>query len=302
MEPIIQKSLMAAKAGHEAILAGFGLERFILYGPVCGPNGRQWQERLTLTGRGQGQFQNVRSISDGSGDTVGLFRAPLAPNDLKEVIELTEQVGLLDEPPYRIEPADMCIRMTIIVGGMQIVKYIGVNEPERFDRLQPLFFRLQQVEQAIRQKPVRTLRVEMKMPDQATVGMQSVPVHLRFHNEGTEAFWIQHPRMLNEGAYYDRATLTYGYRTPIEPGVTPLPIEIMEAPLEPETEAGLQMIWMAAGGTQEIRTVASVNFHRPGKFLARSIYSNYSGEETVGGVRRLRGCVFSAEQTINVSE
>src|SRR5687768_9100374 len=123
MDPIIQKSLRAAKAGHEAILAGFGLERFTVYGAPCGSFGREWQERLTLTGQGLGQFQNVRSISDGSGDTVGLFRRSLEPNDLREVIELVEHVGLLDEPPFRIEPADLSIRMTIIVGGMQVVKY-----------------------------------------------------------------------------------------------------------------------------------------------------------------------------------
>jgi hypothetical protein len=302
MDPIIQKSLRAAKAGHEAILAGFGLERFTVYGPPCGSFGRQWQGRLTLTGRGQGSFQNVRSISDASGDPVGLFRAALAPNDLKEVIDLVEQVELLDEAPYRIEPADMCIRMTIIVGGMQVVKYIGVNEPDRIAKLQPLFRRLQQVELALRREPVRTLRLEMSIPEQAAVGMQTMPVILRFFNDGAESYWVQHPRMLNEGAYYDRSTLTYGYRSPIEPGITPLPIEVMEAPLEPEKEAGLQMIWMAAGGTQEIRMTANVNFHRPGKFLARSVYSNYSGEETVGGVLRMRGCVFSAEQTILVSE
>jgi hypothetical protein len=301
MDPIIQKSLRAAKAGHEAILAGFGLERWIVYGTPCGSYGRQWQERLTLTGRGLGQFQNVRSISDGSGDTVGLFSGSLEPNDLKESIELVEEVGLLDEAPYRIEPADMSIRMTIIVGGMHVVKYIGVNEPERMAKLQPLFRRLQNVELALRRNPVRTLRVEMAVPQQAAVGAQTIPVTLRFFNEGTESFWIQHPRMLNSGAYYDRATLAYGYRSTVEPGVTPLPIEVMEAGLIPETEAGLQMIWMAAGGTQEIRMRADVNFHQAGKFLARSVYSNYSGEETVGGVERLRGCVFSAEHAIVVS-
>ena len=301
MDPIIQKSLRAAKAGHEAILAGFGLEQLVVYGSPCGSFGRQWEERLTLTGQGQGQFRSVRSISDGGGDTVGLFRGSMEPADLKEVIELVEQVGLLDEAPYRIEPADMSIRMTIVVGGMQVVKYIGVNEPERIAKLQPLFRRLQQVELALRGKPVRTLRVETAVQGQAAVGMQSIPVTLRFFNEGTESFWRQHPRILNSGAYYDRAALTYGYRSVVEPGITPLPIEVMEAGLIPETEAGLQMIWMGAGAAQEIRMRADVDFHRTGKFLARSVYSNYSGEETVGGVPRLRGCVFSVEHTIMVS-
>ncbi|MFN0103709.1 MAG: hypothetical protein ACKV2U_16680 [Bryobacteraceae bacterium] len=301
MDPIIQKSLRAAKAGHEAILAGFGLERYVVYGPACGAFGRQWEDRLTMTGKGVGQFHNVRSISDGSGDAAGLFQGKLEPDDLKEVIELVEQVGLLDEAPFQIEPKDMSIRMTIIVGGMQVVKYVGLNEPERIAKLEPLFRRLRKVELALRENPVRTVRVDMTLPAQAAVGMQTIPVTLRFVNDGGESYWMQHPRMLNNGAYYDRATLTYGYRPPVEPGIAPPPIEVMESALLPETEAGLQMIWMAAGGAQEIRMRADVNFHQSGKFLARAVYSNYTGEETVGGVPRLRGCVFSAEHAIIVS-
>jgi hypothetical protein len=301
MDPILRKSLTAVKAGHEGLLAGFGLERYIEYGPPMGTYGRQWQERLVLRGTGAAMFENVRSITDGSGDEVGTYRGSLSPGELGEVIDLIESTGILEEAPYRIEPADMLIRITLIVGGIETIKYIGVNEPERLTALQPLFNRLQQIEMGLREKPSRSLGIEMTAPDVVTVGQHTIPVTLRFVNRGTEAYWILHPRALGKGAYYDRCTLHYGYRAPIQRGVTPLPIEVMEAPLYSDTETGLRLIWMPAGGAQEVRLLASVHFQQPGEHLLRAVYSNYTGEDAVGGVPRMRACVFSAEKSIPVS-
>ena len=301
MDPILRKALNAVKAGHAGLLAGFGLERFIQYGPPSGSTLRQWQERLWLLGTGTAGFENVRPITDGSGDEVGRYQGKIAPAELAEVIDLVDRVGLLDEAPYRIEPADMSIRMTIIVGGVEAVKFIGVNEPERLDKLHPLFQKLQEIELQLRNNPVRTLSMTMAAPDTAAVGMQTLPVTLRFVNRGTEAYWIQHPRALGRGAYYDRCTLNYGYRPPIQRGITPLPLEVMETVLRSDTEAGMQLIWLPAGGTQECHLGAEVHFQRAGEYLLRSVYSNYSGEDTVGGVPRMRGCVFSAEKSILVS-
>jgi hypothetical protein len=300
MDPILRKSLSAVKAGHEGLLAGFGLERFIEYGPPVGRGQRQWQERLTIRGTGAAAFENVRPITDGSGDEVGLYRGQVSREELAEVIDLVDAVGLLDEAPYRIEPADMSIRVTIIVGGMEAVKFIGVNEPERLDKLHPLFQKLQDIELGLRKYPVRVMAVTMAAPDAATVGMQRMPVTLRFTNRGTESYWMQHPRALGRGAYYDRCTLNYGYRPPRQAGITPLPIEVMEAPLRPDVEAGMQMIWMPAGGAQECQLNADVHFQREGEHLLRAVFSNYTGEATVGGVPRMRGCVFSAEKSIPV--
>lgn len=301
MDPFLRKSLAAAKAGHEGVLAGFGLERYIVYGPPAGSSLRQWQESLALRGTGAATFENLRSITDGGGEDVGIFRGVIERQELAEVIDLVDRVGLLDEAPYRIEPADMSIRMTIIVGGIEVVKYIGVNEPERLEKLQPLFRRLQEIELGLRKNPTRSLGLEMTAPEAGAVGMQTLPVTLRFLNRGTESYWIQHPRELGRGAYYDRCTLNYGLRVPIHPGITPLPIEVMETALRPDTEAGLQMIWLPAGGVQDVPLTAEVNFHQAGEFLLRAVYSNYSGGESVGGVPRMRGCVFSAEKSIPVS-
>ncbi|MBI2689145.1 MAG: hypothetical protein HYX27_22815 [Acidobacteria bacterium] len=301
MDPILRKSLGAAKAGHEGVLAGFGLERYIVYGPPMGSSLRQWEERLTLRGNGEAAYENMRSITDGSGDEVGLYRGTVSRQALADVIELVDQVGLMDEAPYRIEPADMAIRITIIAGGIEAVKHIGVNEPERIQHLQPLFRRLQEIELRVRNHPARTMSIEMSTPESAEVGMQVLPVNLRFVNRGTESYWINHPRSLGKGAYYDRCSLNYGLRPSIEPGITPPPIEVMEAVLRPDREEGLQMIWLPAGAVQEARLLAEVNFHQPGEFLLRAVYSNYSGEDLVGGVPRMRGCVFSAENSMPVS-
>ncbi len=292
MDPIIEKSLRAVKAGHQGILPGFGLELLIVNGPPSGPLGRQWQDRLVITGRGVAEFHSIRPMSDGSGEPAGLFRGAVSLQDLAEVVDAVEATGLVDEAPFRIEPSDMNIRVSIIVGGMHVVKYIGVKEPGRLERLQPLFERLQRIEAAVRGNPVRTLKLEMSVAEMSGVGVQVVPVMLRFINQGTEPYWIPHPRGLNLGPYHDRATLSYGRG--------PSPADMLESPLRAEVEAGVQMIWMGSGWTQEIRTVAEVNFHQAGRFVVRATYSTYSGEETVGGVARLRGCVFSAEQMVAV--
>lgn len=301
MDPILRKSLNAVKAGHEGLLAGFGLERYIEYGPPMGTYGRQWQERLTLRGTGAATFECIRSIYDGSGQDVGTYREQTTRAELAEVIDLIDSTAILEEAPYRIEPADMLIRFTVIVGGIETIKYIGVNEPERIEKLQPLFQRLQDIELRLKQHPVRSLAVEMIAPDAATVGMHDLPITLHFRNRGTESFWIHHPRTLGRGAYYDRCTLNYGHRPPLQPGVTPLPIEVMEAPLRPASETGLRLIWMPAGGVQECQLIAPVHFQRPGEHLLRAVYSNYTGDDSVGGVPRMRACVFSPEKSIPVS-
>lgn len=301
MDPILRKSLNAVKAGHEGLLAGFGLERYIEYGPPMGTYGRQWQERLTLRGTGAATFDCIRSIVDGSGHDVGSYGDRTSRAELAEVIDLIDSTAILEEAPYRIEPADMMIRFTVIVGGIETVKYIGVNEPERLDKLHPLFQRLQEIELRLKQHPVRSLAVELTAPDTAALGMSDLPITLHFRNRGTESYWIHHPRVLGRGAYYDRCTLNYGYRPPMQPGVTPLPIEVMEAPLRPAAEAGLRLIWLPAGGVQECQLLAPVHFQNSGEHLVRAVYSNYTGEDSVGGVPRMRACVFSPEKTIVVS-
>ncbi len=298
----MRKSLSAARAGHEGLLAGFGLERYIVYGLAAPPNSRQWEDRLSLTGAGEGRFHSLRSITDNGGNAFGYFQRALPREELKEVIGLVDDVGLLDVAPFRIEPADMLIRVTIIVGGMQVTKFVGVNDPERLSPLQPLFRKLQEIELRLKETPSRSLSIEMTTVTEAVVGNQTIPVSVRFVNRGRESYWINHPRTLGRGAYTDRCTIEYGYRAPIQPGITPLPLEVMETSLRSETETGLQMVWMAAGTVQEARLVADVNFHRPGEFLARAVFSNYDGEDVVGGVPRLRGCGFSTEQTIQVRE
>lgn len=302
MDPILRKAFTAARAGHEGLLAGFGIERFIIYGGAAPPNSRQWEDRLSILGSGTGEYRTLRPLTDEGGGPAGFFRGAVGRQDIVDVIGLIEETGLLDAAPFRIEPGDMLIRVSLIIGGMHVVKFVGINDPVRLSPLQPLFNRLQQIELQLKRSPVRSLEIEMALPTKATTGVQQLPVTLRFTNRGSEALWLNHPRSLGRGAYTDRCTMEYGFRPPPEPGVTPLPIELMETSLRSEAESGIQMIWLAPGTSQDSHLVAEVNFHRPGEFLARGIFSNYDGEDAVGGVPRFRGCVFTVDRQIQVGE
>jgi hypothetical protein len=281
-------------------LAGFGIERFILYGKTVPPSSREWEDRLSLTGWGQAQYSNLRSITDTSGEPIGCFETSYARSDVVDIIRLVEQVGLMDTPPFRIEPNDMRIRMTMVLGGIAVVKYLGVHEPDRLAALFPLMDRLQQMEQNLKRCPVRALSVEVQMPREFEVGLQRVPVVLRLRNTGREPYWIAHPRALNRGSYSERCALSYGHKPEPVPGMEQYGIEVVESPLLAEKESGVQLIWMPAGGVQECQLITDLNFYKRGQFVARAVLSSYDGEDRIGGIARLRGCVFSQDLTLDV--
>ncbi|MBM3752511.1 MAG: hypothetical protein FJW38_00840 [Acidobacteria bacterium] len=299
MDPIFKKAMAAARAGHPALLAGFGLERYVVYGAGLAPSGRAYEERLSITGNGEVHFATVRSISDASGDPIGQFAGQVTKEEIAELLDLLEAVGLFEIPPVRLEPMDMRIRITLMLGGMQLVKFIGGNNAELFEPLFPFLDRLQKIEQRAKQNPIRSLAVELSMPAPVP-GRQIIPARLRFVNTGREPYWIPHPRTLNQTVYDERCSLYYGRRPKLEEGVTPLPIEVQEMPLLAPEESGIQFVWLAPGGSQTVELRTEVDCPEPGEYLARAVYSNYFGEDTIAGVARLRGAVFSQELSFQV--
>ena len=270
---------------HEALLPGFGLERLTLAGEPIGPSTYLWEERLTLQGSGDVGLDTRRSIADMSGEEIGEYRSTECEETVLGLVRLVRETGLDELPAFEIDPIDVRVRFSIVGGGTCHEYPISVQDPEALEPLQPLLGELDRLALEVRKHPVATLGVSLELPSEAGVGEHQLPVMLRFRNSGNVGTWVTHPGAM-EG-------------TP-EPDVTPVSPEIFSAPLSPAQGDDDRLLWLAGPSEVALESTASVSLPDPGTYLARAVYSCYSGEDTVGGQRRVRGCVFSNELAIEV--
>ena len=285
---------------HEALLPGFGLERLTIAGEPIGPSTYLWEERLTLQGSGDVGLDTRRSIADMSGEEIGEYRSTECEETVLGLVRLVRETGLDELPAFEIDPIDVRVRFSIVGGGTCHEYPIGVQDPEALEPLQPLLGELDRLALEVRKHPVATLGVSLELPSEAGVGEHQLPVMLRFRNSGNVGTWVTHPGAMEGTPETDHCSLLYCYREELEPDVTPVPPEIFSAQLDSTQADQEALLWLAGASEVALESTASVSLPDPGTYLARAVYSCYSGEDTVGGQRRLRGCVFSNELAIEV--
>lgn len=301
MNPILDKALQQALAGDAEALAGFGLERHTLRGSGI-PGGQvEWDERLTLTGDGVLTLSSNRSIADMGLEPIGLFRRQEKAETVRRLIQLMRDSNLAALPPFRVEPFDTRLRINTSAGGVVERVTLGFQDPMALEPVRPLLQEFDRLAQSVRADAVRSLRIELDMPDSVPAAKVRLKLMVIFQNSGREGCWITHPGALQRGQRTEGCTLVYGRRPELVPGFTPPPIELHFSPLEPVRDDEMELLWVPAGGEVEQRFQCVMEPPTPGLYLARAVYSSYLGEEQVAGRPRLRGCSFSNQVELEVS-
>ncbi|MGC4053373.1 MAG: hypothetical protein QM757_29070 [Paludibaculum sp.] len=301
MNPILDKALLQALSGSQDALAEFGLERHTLAGPGIPGAGSEWDERLTLTGDGILTLSSNRSIADISSEPIGLYRKQDKAETVRRAIQLVRESALAELPPLRVEPADARIRINVACGGVVERVTLGLTDPMALEPARPLLQELDRMAQAVRADPIRTLRIELDMPDNVPAAKVRLRLMVIFQNSGTEGYWLTHPGALRREHRWEQCTLVYGRKPEIVPGFTPPPIELQAAALEPIREEGLDLLWIPRGEEVEQRFNCVMEPPVPGLYLARAVFSSYLGEDQVSGRPRLRGCAFSNQVELEVT-
>jgi hypothetical protein len=300
VNPILEKALVAAHNGDPAALAEFGFERHTLKGPGIPGDGNEWEERMTITGAGTLSLHTNRSIGDISSEPIGEYRRQAQHDTVARTIQLVRDARLETLPPFRIEPADPRIRISVAAGGIVQRVAIGLGDPAALMPLTPLLQELDRMAASVRADPVRTLSIGLDMPLSARAAKNRLPVTLLFENQGSEGYWITHPSALQGAHRWERCALIYGRRPDPVPGFTPPPIERQEAALETAQTESLDLLWIPRASEVEYRFTCVLEPAAPGLYLARAVYSTYAGEDHLSGRPRLRGCAFSNQVEIEV--
>lgn len=301
MNPILDKALSQALGGDAGALAEFGLERHTLRGSGISGGQSEWDERLTLTGDGLLTLSSNRSIADMGSEPIGLYRKQEKAETVRRMIQLLREAALSELPPFRVEPFDTRIRISVACGGVVERVTLGFADPMALEPARPLLQELDRLAQSVRADAVRSLRIELDMPDSVPAAKVRLKLMVIFLNSGREGCWITHPGALRREHRWEQCTLVYGRKPEIVPGFTPPPIELQFAPLEPVREDQMELLWLPAGEEVEQRFVCVMEPPTPGLYLARAVYSSYPGEEQVAGRPRLRGCAFSNQVELEVT-
>jgi hypothetical protein len=288
-DPSSMREAIQAVVAVPGQLAGFGFER------VTERDGL-WLERLSIRGGGRVHLCSNRSFGDASGEDIGCFEADLEAARVAELVRDVE-AALPGGPAPNLSPGDVRVTLSVVASGARWERVVGGAPPD-LEPYQPLLRTLDALAFESRACPLRTLGLDLQLDGRLRAGEQAVPVTLAFKNRGPAGYWLRNPSALvDEPAEYVR--LWYAARPPEQPGVTPLPVEPMWAPLEPVTRAERPLIWIGPQSVETRQFTASLPLD-PVPYFLRAGFASYHGADTVAGQHHLRGCVFSRELEVEV--
>lgn len=305
MNEAFRQALGGLLKGDEGLRAGFGLERRTTAGPPIPPDAFCWEESLTVQGNGNIALKTRRSIADVSAEPIGEFQSAQGKDVVMNLVRLVLDSGLDVQPPFRVEPTDVQVRLGVIVGGITHASSIGMRDPAALAPLRPLLQQLDRLAAEARKYPVISLALQLERPPAMTAGRMEIPVDLSFVNTGLSGFWITHPSTLASRDASGATTTEHcgflcGRRPDPQPGITPLPMALERSPLVAAAMDGKAFLWVPPSSRVSIRFTAAVGFPSTGTYVARAVFSSYQGDDSLGGQPRLRGCVFSNEVTLPV--
>lgn len=304
MNKLMRQALDDILTGDEALLSGFGLERRTTVGAPLFSETYLWDERLTLRGNGNAGLSTRRSIADVSGAPIGDFLARQGKEDMLGFVRLIRDARLDEMQPFRIEPVETKIRLTVVAGGVSRQNFIGVTDPAALAPLQPILQELDRLAAAVSKNPTTALSLGLEISDATPANINAQrTVTLNFRNIGPLGFWIAHPQTVagDPAAGDERCALLYGHRAEVPPDVTPLPMQMRAAALVAAERDDQELLWIPGASEVKLTFTADLDFDQPGLYLMRAVYAAYSGEDAIGGQRRLRGCVFSDETQLRMS-
>ena len=284
------REALAALGRTPSLMLGFGVERLTVREDF-------WVERLAIQGTGRAALSTIRSFGDASGEEIGRFESKLPDKKLADLVRAVEAT-LLGGPTPNLSPGDVRVLITVVACGSRLDRVVGGGPPD-LEPYVPLLLALDAAAIETRAHPKATLKLDLEVPSALSPGPQTVPVVLSFENRGDEGAWIRGPYSIVEDAPTEHVRLWYAERPVEQPGVTPLPLEPVCVLLEPAVRVQRPLLWLGAGETETRQFSAAVDVS-PGSYLVRASFASYAGGDTVAGQNLLRGCVFSAESTVEV--
>jgi hypothetical protein len=274
-----------------SLLVSFGIDRLTVREDL-------WHERLAIAGSGKASLSTVRSLGDASGEEIGHYQTLLPAARVAELISALELTLEAGSPP-RLSPGDVQMVITVVACGARLRRTIGGLPPD-LEPHRPLLLALDQTANEVRMHPKAVLQLDLEMPAQVPPGPQTVPVVLSFKNRGSEGAWIRNPASGMEDLPREHVRLWHAEQSIEDPGVTPLLPSPGCVPLEPTPRVERPLLWLGPGENESRQFEARIDLPCA-THLVRASFCSYGGDSTIGGLRLLRGCVFSGEQGIEVS-
>ena len=272
-------------------LAGFGIER------VCGA-APLWNERLTVDEHGAVRLRTLRSLSDASGVPIGVFARQDDREVLARLLQALDEMTWPAAPTLAPRPYELHVRLSLMIGG-ELRTITIPAKPQLLAPLSPLLDLLDLLTIEALQHPKHSLVLSAECDLPRRQGLQDLTIALTLRNDGDSGYWIPSP----SGATGDETVscaLSYSVLPQPAPGVTPLPVVARTAVLSPVTAPEQSLIWIRPCSTHALILRTQVDLDRAGPWSARVGFASYSGEDTIAGRPRMRGCAFSNEVRICV--
>jgi|JI10StandDraft_1071094.scaffolds.fasta_scaffold56573_4 hypothetical protein len=271
-------------------LAGFGIERICSAAPL-------WEERLTVDAEGAVQLSTRRSLSDVSGESIGTFGQPGRRDVLMQIVAALQAVNWPAPMGAAPRPYAMQIRLSTVLNGELRSVALPV-EPQSLAPLAPLLQLLDRLAAEVRQRPVRSLALAAECAAPRAQGTHELTLALRLRNKGEAGYWVTAPGS-TAAAETDSCTLYFAALPKPEPGVTPLPVTPRTALLRSVTSSE-PLIWIGPHSEYVQHLRGRVDLDSAGTWSMRIGFATYSGEDTIAGQPRMRGCAFSNDLGLGV--
>ncbi len=286
-------ALDRALKGDKKVLQGLGIEEQIITSPL-------WDDRVSVDGAGVVTFTSRRPSGDAGGAAVGVFRSKMEKEELKSLLQALRKLAAAPPPPARSEAYETRINLSAVADG----HLFGVGAPvfpPALEPLQPVLTPLNVAMGKAQQNPVRSLALELELPDGAgRSGLVAAVVHLK--NAGSEGFWVSNPLTLPNQPERDRVELVYARPIVFTPGISPVPVPPSKTLLVPRDAATdvPRYLWIPPKGDVAVPLQAKFDGGDAKELVFRAELFAEEGPDEVAGQPRLRGSVFSADLTVQL--
>ena len=269
-------------------------------GRPMGEGINEWQSKLRLDRNSEiGWFEVIRSSSDGAGEPIGTFEAPLDDAVFQQVQKLVDSSRLDRLPkPSGGGPGVSLFTLDYTRGDHKIHKSFPSRDFEALKQTEELLAELNKIGALLREHPRSALRVTVAhVPGQAD-GYFAVTLV----NIGVQRLAIADPRVFGKDEK-DRWVGVQIAELPVEkPGTTSPPLQWSRHGAAPSkaTVAPPGPIVLEPGGKTAINTVPWKAPKRGVRYIVQGIWCDYMGPSTLDGAYHVRGAAFSESVEIDI--
>jgi hypothetical protein len=294
-----RERLESLLAGGGDPLASFGFEFRRTYGRLMPAGCCRYDDVVQLAGTGFVRYTNYASVTNPRGET-GVWQARTSNREaLLDLVRKIVDAKLDKALAAHVEPADLMLWIRIAVAGTVETFLFSGDRQAHTDLLAPIRLAYGPLVDEAKRNAVRTLGLELRMPNRLPRGRVRAMAQFTFHNNGQAAHWFRNPysplrRDLDPG---DVRELVYRIVPPwTQDGPAPLPSEKQVAVLLRDDTGGSNeedYLLLEPGTLRTFEFKVALDLTKSGRYRFDGFYGAFASSEPIDGQPRWAGCTMS---------